>query len=324
MRLSKLIAVVGPTASGKTELGIVLAKEFAGEVLACDSRTIYRGMDIGTGKPPEDPGHGSVSHAASIDEATRSIHDLFQDKPRLVQGIPHWGFNLADPDQVFTVAEFRDYADNKILEILSRGRVPILVGGTGLYIRALIDRPTLTNIPPNPALRQELANMSDNELYEEIAHKDPDTAATIDENNRRRLERAVEILRASGQVLAASQTFDEPKYNALQIALAIPRDELYARIDTRVDNMIAQGLVDEVRKLQKQWGSEANALTGIGYRQIIQFFAGQTTLKEAIMRLKYDSHHYAKRQETWFRADPRVRWVKNTKAAIMAAREFLA
>lgn len=321
MSLPKIICVVGATASGKTAVGLALARAFDGEVIAADSRTIYRGLDIGTAKPANRTGGPlAVSDLASNND----IRTLFADKPLLVDGIPHWGIDIVDPDETFTVAEFQTYADQKIKEILKRGHTPIIVGGTGLYIRALVDRPNFTDVPPNESLRVELATKSNVELLEEIAERDPDTAATIDENNRRRLERAIEILRATGKTLGETQKFNAPIYDVLQIGLEVDRDELYRRIDERVDSMIAQGLVDEVRKLRSQYGDNATAMTGIGYRQISEFLDGKVKLRDGVSQIKIDTHHYAKRQETWFKRNERIVWMRDVKTALELADSFLS
>ncbi len=311
MSLPKLIAVVGPTASGKSAVGLALARAFDGEVICADSRTIYRGLDIGTAKPTGERQLGG------------GLKEMMAEKPLLVEGIPHWGIDIVDPDRAFSVAEYQAYADQTIAGILKRGHVPIVVGGTGLYIRALVDRPNFTEVPPNESLRFELATKSNAELLEEIAERDPDTAATIDENNRRRLERAIEILRATGKTLAETQKFDTPRYDALQIGIEIDREALYARIDERVDGMIAGGLVDEVRELRNKYGNNATAMTGIGYGQISDFFDGKVKLRDAVTRIKFDTHHYAKRQLTWFKRDLRIIWVNNAKQALELTKTFL-
>jgi tRNA dimethylallyltransferase len=314
-KLPKILVVCGPTASGKTGIGITLAKRFGGEVLAADSRTVYRGMDIGTAKPEEDVDSRQLAVGSSITS-------LF-DHPRLVESVPHWGFDLVDPNEPFTVSQYQEYADQKIAEILDRGNVPIVVGGTGLYIRAILDRPNFAGAAPDPALRAELDAMSDNDLLEEIAARDPDAAAAIDDRNRRRLVRALEILRTTGGTLAEHQEFGAPMYDALQIGIDVPREELYARIDQRVDEMIGHGLVDEARKLLETYGPESQAMTGIGYRQIADFFAKKEPLRDAVKRIKYDTHHYAKRQETWFRRDSRILWARTLAEAVRAAESFL-
>lgn len=314
-KLPKILVVCGPTCSGKTGVGIALAKAFNGEVIAADSRTVYREMEIGTAKPAADAGSTDF-------EIGTGIMGLF-DRPRVVEGVPHWGFDLVDPNETFTVSQFQEYADKKIQDILGRGKLPIVVGGTGLYIRAILDRPNFAGAAPNAELRSELDAMTDNDLLEEIAMRDPDAAASIDDRNRRRLVRALEILRTTGGTLAEHQEFGEPIYDALQIGMDVPREELYARIDQRVDDMIALGLVDEVRSIIAKHGADAQAMTGIGYRQIADFFAKKESLRDAVLRIKYDTHHYAKRQETWFRRDSRVQWVQKERGALRLAEVFI-
>jgi tRNA dimethylallyltransferase len=306
--MQKLIAIVGPTASGKTAAGIAVARAYDGEVICADSRTIYKGMDIGTAKP-----EGKREWEAGS-------WTLGAEAPLLVEGIPHWGIDLVEPDETFTVSEFQAYADKKITEIVGRGKTPILVGGTGLYIRAVIDRPTFAEVPPDPNFRAEVATLSDAQLFEEIAERDPDGAATIDEKNRRRLERALEILRGTGKTLAASRSWGEKIYEPIMIGMSVPRDVLFERLDMRVDTMVAQGLVDEVRALRQKYGSEAPGMTGIGYRQICEFFDGQSRLGDAVTRIKIDTRHYAKRQETWFKRDERITWVTSAAEAVSRAR----
>lgn len=310
MKLPTILLVVGPTGSGKTDTGLALARAFDGEVIACDSRTIYRGMDVGTAKPEGSREWGVGS-------------SLVAERPLLVEGIPHWGFDIADPDEVFTVSEFQTYADQKIADILSRGKMPILVGGTGLYVRAILDRPTFAEVPPNDAFRAEVATLNNAQLFDEIAALDPDGAAALDENNRRRLERALEILRGTGKTLAESRSWGEKLYAPVMVGMEVERETLYTRLDSRVDAMVAKGLVDEVRKLKDRYGVEAPGLTGIGYRQICTFLDGKDTLKNAIARIKLDTRHYAKRQETWFKRDERIVWVKSAKEAVAAVSERL-
>lgn len=313
--LPKIVCIVGPTASGKTAVGIAIAKLFDGEVIAADSRTVYRGMDIGTAKP-----EGERMRAAG---STMSLTSLFAPPCFDVEGVPHWGFDLVDPDGSFTAVDFQKFADERIADILSRGKLPVIVGGTGLYIRALIDRPTFTNVPPNPEMRAVLEKMTTQELLDEIAERDPDAIAHLDEDNRVRLVRALEILRTSGKPLSMEQQKEPAKYDALQIGMDVEREALYARIDQRVDEMVGRGLVDEVRRLKDQYGCETNAMSGIGYRQTCDFFAGKVKLRDAVLRIKYDTHHYAKRQITWFARDERVKWVDNEKDALKLVESFL-
>lgn len=188
-----------------------------------------------------------------------------------------------------------------------------------MYIRAVVDRPTFAEVPPNPNFRVEVATKSDTELFDEIAELDPDAATTIDEKNRRRLERALEILRGTGKPLAESRSWGEKIYEPVMIGMSVPRETLYDRLDTRVDIMVAKGLVDEVRALRAKYGSEAPGMTGIGYRQICEFLDAKSTLSNAITRIKIDTRHYAKRQETWFKHDSRITWVASAKEAVAEA-----
>lgn len=310
MALPRICIVVGPTASGKTALSIALARAFSGEIIAADSRTIYKEMDIGTAKPRRDEG---VEHLPPLQE---KMADMFTEKPLMHEGIAHWGMNLRHPGEVFTVSEFQAYADQKIKEILERGNLPIIVGGTGLYIAALVDRPSFAEVAPDPALRLELAPKSNEELLEEIAERDPDTATRIDSKNRRRLERALEILRTTGKRLADVQKRGNPVYNPYILGISVEREVLLTRIDERVDTMIAAGLVDEVRALRAKYGDNVPGMTGIGYRQISAFLRGECTLREAILALKHDTRQYAKRQMTWFQRDTRIHWVTSSQEAL--------
>lgn len=310
-----LVAVVGPTASGKTEVGIRLAQAFDGEVLCVDSRTVYRGMDIGTAK--------IQGKRMSETEFLTDIHSLFAPRAVVVEGVPHWGVDLVTPGEPFTVADFQTYAEKKIADIVARGKTPILVGGTGLYFRALLDGLTLTAVEPDLALRTELDAKSTAELAELLGEKDPDAVARIDIDNRRRLVRALEIVMTTGEPLATQQKKTATPYEVCMIGIDVDRDELYQRIDARVDAMIADGLVDEARMLYAKYGPASPALSGIGYRQLAAFFEGKMKLRDAIERIKFDTHHYAKRQLTWFKADVRVQWVKSMQEAIGIVRAFL-
>ena len=315
MKKISLIALVGPTASGKSEVGIRLAQAFDGEVLCVDSRTVYKGMDIGTAK--------IQGKRMSETEFRTDIHSLFSPRAVMVDGVPHWGIDLVEPDAPFTVADFKDYAEKKIVDMVSRGKTPILVGGTGLYFRALLDGLTLTDVEPDTALRNELDAMSTEALAEMLGELDPDGASSIDADNRRRLIRAIEIVRTTGEPLAAQQQKSETPYDACWIGMDVERDELYRRIDERIAAMIAGGLIDEARKLYEKFGSTSQAMSGIGYRQLAAFFEGKMKLRDAVERIQFDTHHYAKRQLTWFKANQRVHWVMDVKDAIAIAREFL-
>jgi tRNA dimethylallyltransferase len=351
---TKIIVVVGPTASGKTRLGIDLARRFDGEVVSVDSRLVYKGMDVGTAKPNGEWIEAPIERG--------SISQLFGTRRTfLVDGVPHWGIDLVESDEEYNVADFKKYADAKIAEIAGRGRLPILVGGTGLWVRAVVDDLNLTETPPNPELRARLEARHLDDLYAEYKRLDPDGAEAIDRDNRRRVVRALEVTLATGRPFSAQLRRGAGKHDALQIGIAVGREELNARIDARVDEMVANGLVSEVRRLRDAYGCDGEAMTGIGYRQICRWMdAGMgsegrgprrpereggdspdrartmgwpvargpmparfdITLADAIEETKKATRAYAKRQMTWFRRDDRIHWVSGLDEAVKIIEEY--
>ncbi len=316
----KVIVILGPTASGKTSLSIKLAQEFSGEVISVDSRQIYRDMNIGTAKEPQD-------------QTTRQPDNQTAGE-YLIQGIPHHGIDIRNPNEEMSAAEFKEYAEQKIKEIVDRGKVPILAGGTGFWIQAIIDNLKIPAVAPDPTLRQVLDGKSTEQLFEMYKEKDPQGAKTIDKDNRLRLIRAVEVCIKSGQPFSEQQQKGEPKYDVLQIGIDVDRKELYNRIDQRVGQMIEQGLVEEVKQIREKYGCVSLALTGIGYRQICEYldqvqepsFAKASEgdlLAQAVEKVKKDTRHYAKRQLSWFRRDKRIKWVKGYEEAEDLVRRFL-
>ncbi len=308
----KLISLCGPTASGKTGLGIEIAKRVNGEVISVDSRQIYREMDIGTAKPVTD-------HPPTPSLARRGrphIADMIEGaKPFVIEGAPPWGIHLVNPDEDYSVADFKVYAEKKIEEIIRRQHVPILVGGTGLWLHALIDNYDLTQTPADPVLREELEKKTVGDLFAEYKRIDPEGAEVIDRDNKRRLVRAVEVTRLTGKPFSQQQTKGISKYDVLQIGILVDRHILNERIDQRVEEMIANGLVNEVRTLEKKYGSNIDAMSGIGYRQICWFFDGKMSLKDAIQEIKQATRQYAKRQMTWFKRDDRIKWIATKEEA---------
>ncbi len=337
----KLIAIVGPTASGKTSLGIEIAKMIDGEVISVDSRMVYRGMDIGTAKPDRFPppslrrglggGRGVVVQVVP----RNNIESLFElTEPYVVENVSHWGIDLIDPDEDYSVAQFKTYAEKKIQEILHRNHVPILVGGTGLWLSAVIDNLDLSSTPSDETLRNELETRSLSDLFAEYKRLDPIGAETIDRENKRRVVRALEVTRLTGKPFSQLQTRGESKYDVLQIGLSVEREILNDRINHRVDEMIARELVTEVRGLRTKYGCTVESMTGIGYRQICAFLdrspspargrvgEGGCTLADAIEEIKKDTRHFAKRQMTWFKRDPRIIWIENSSEAIELTKQF--
>jgi tRNA dimethylallyltransferase len=269
---------------GKTTAAIALAEHLGGEIICADSRTIYRGMDIGTAKPT----------------------------PEQRSRVPHHLLDIADPDEVITLAAYRDRAVQAIGEIRARHRVPLLTGGTGLYIRAVVDGFTIPAVPPDSSLRMRMeATERDRPgtLHERLRRVDPVAAGRIHPRNVRRLVRALEVSVHTGRPITSQQHRD-PIGAVNQIGLTVDRTELYRRIDSRVDTQLAAGLVDEVQGLlARGYALTLPAMHGLGYKEIAEYLQGRVPLAEAVRRLKRNTRRYAKRQFTWFRRDDRIQWL---------------
>ncbi len=291
-----LIVILGPTASGKTLLAIKLAKKFSGEIITADSRTIYENMDIGTAKP---------------NRAEQKI-------------IPHYLLDIVKPDQRFSVAEFQKLALEKIDQILKRGKIPFLVGGTGLYIDAVCEGFKIPAPVADKKLRETLSKKETTKLFSQLKKMDPVAAAKIDPKNKRRLIRALEVCLKTGKKFSQLQQRAKPDFDILKIGIKIPRQKLYQRIDQRTDQMIPAGLIDEVKKLYKM-GYDFNlpALSGLVYRQIGEYVRGKITLAKAVERAKQKTRNFAKRQQTWFSRDPKIKWVSNPEQANKLIIKFL-
>ncbi len=306
MKLPKIIVVLGPTASGKTDMGLFLAKKFNGEIISADSRQIYKEMDIGTAKPKG-----------------RFIKDK---KTYIVDGIPHYLMDILSPKKKFSLADFKNFAVDSINDILSRNKLPIIVGGTGLYIWALVDNLDIPSVEPDYRLRKKLEKKKLPELVKLLGKIDPATAKKIDLKNPRRVLRALEVAMLSGSSFLKQQTKSKPVYKVLQIGLDLPREELYERINVRVDEQIKSGLVEEIKKLVKKYDRSLPSMSSIGYKQIGSYLREEAPLAEAVEVLKRDTRRYAKRQETWFKRDKRIKWIKNTdrESAQKLTEDFLA
>jgi len=286
----KLVTILGPTASGKTALSVAVAQRLHGEIISGDSMQVYRRMDIGTAK---------VTAAEQ-------------------QGVPHHLLDILEPQQAFSVADFRDLADAAIADISGRGRLPIVAGGTGLYISALLDEydfaaTNAADLQLREQLKAEYAADDGETLYAELQQVDPPAAERIHRNDAHRLLRALEVYRSTGQPLSASWNLTEkPQHSRYQVAcigLTCPREVLYSRIEKRVDIMMEQGLLDEVKSLLKSGVSaDAQSMQGIGYRQLVAHLEGQISLDEAVELIKRDTRRFAKRQQTWFKRDVQIAW----------------
>ncbi len=286
--LRPLVVIVGPTASGKTDVAIELAKMVRGEVISADSMLVYRGMDVGTAKPT----------------------------PEEMQGIPHHLIDIVNPDEEFSVAMYQSAAEKLITEITGRGNLPLLVGGTGLYVRSVIDHYDFTPAPRDEGLREKLkqqaATMGAEAMHRKLAAVDPASAARLHPNDTRRVIRALEVYYQTGKPITEyqySQQNTTPKYRLKMFGLTMDRQLLYRRIEQRVDLMLQRGLVEEVRQLMLRYDAWGTALQGLGYKEIIAYIKGECTLEEAVEILKRNTRRFAKRQLTWFKADKRIRWL---------------
>lgn len=278
-----LLAIVGPTAVGKTALSLHLARVFNGEIVSADSRQVYRWMDIGTAKPTP------AERAAA----------------------PHHLIDVVDPDEEFSLALYQDMATAAIADIAARGKSPLLVGGTGQYLAAVLQGWQLPRVAPRPdiraALERQAAELGAEALYERLKAVDPVAAASILPGNVRRIIRALEVYEATGKPISKQRSVQPPPYRITTIWLTLPTSVLYARIDARVDAMMAAGLLDEVRRLlERGYHWDLPSMSGLGYREFRPYFEGRATLEEAVARLKYDTHAFARRQPAWFRRLPNV------------------
>jgi len=277
-----LLVVVGPTASGKTTLSVNLARRFDGEVVSADARLFYRGMDIGTAKP-------TVAEMG---------------------GVAHHLIDICEPDEDVSLAQYMRWANDAIGHIHSRDRLPILVGGTGQYVRAVVEGWSIPRVPPWPALRQALEKFDPVELHRWLSLLDSDRAEAIDYRNQRRVIRALEIIFTTGHLASQNRIKIRPNRAVKTIGLRWERELLYQRIDQRVGEMMQNGLLDEVRALREQgYGTELSSMSGIGYRQLMMHLEGKWSLEEAVERMTFDSHRLVRQQNSWFGDDDRtIEW----------------
>jgi len=290
----KLIVILGPTASGKTELAIRLAKRFNGEIVSADSRQVYKGMDIGTAKPTK----------------------------KEMQGIPHYLLDVASPKRKFTVAQYRKLALKAIEKIQKKGKIPILCGGSWFYIRAVVDGILIPEVQPDWKLRKKLEKKSPKELYKILKKLDPKRAKTIEKENPRRLIRAIEICKKIGKV--PSLKFNPLPYPVLMIGIEKTKKELKERIRKRFFDWLKRGLILEVIKLRKMGVSFKRIEEfGMHYREIAKYLKGEISEKEMIENSIREIQNYAKRQLNWFKKEKRVVWVKNYREAKKIVKNYL-
>ena len=281
----KLAAIAGPTAAGKSEIALQVAGRIGGEIISCDSMQVYRGMDIGTAKVDSD----------------------------MREKVPHHLIDVAASDGEFSVADYQILGREAIAGISSRGQIPLLVGGTGLYYQALVDDYDFVPLPNLKQVRQRLEEGCERSglvtLYERLMEVDPDYAARISSNDRKRIIRALEVWEITGRAFSATQVRFPGKYLLAAAGLSLPRPYLYARINQRVDLMLAKGLIEEVERLKAAGITRAHrSMQALGYKQVMAFLDGEVSYNQMAEDIKKATRHYAKRQYTWFKKDDRIRW----------------
>lgn len=307
--LPKIIVVLGATATGKTDFGIWLAKKFKGEIVSADSRQVYKHMRVGTAQPK-----GRM-------QKPRGGHEVY-----MVKGIRHHLMNWLNPDDALSVAEFKDLALKRVGDIVARKKVPIVVGGTGLYIWSLIDNLQIPAVSPNFKLRKQLGTKSVSELSALLRLRDPVTAAHIDIHNPRRVIRALEVVAETGTSIMSQQHKGKPLVEALQLGIRYSLVALKERIAKRTEQQFEAGLVKETRLLLKAgYSPKLPSMTGIGYRECMAYLNGEMTLEETKTAVQRATYRYAKRQMTWFKRDMRIRWLEGAdlKMAEKLVKAFL-
>jgi len=277
----KVIAILGPTATGKSLLAIQKAKEIDGEIISADSRLVYKGFDIASAKP-------------TIEER---------------QGIEHYLIDIVEPEVDYSVANFYDDAKIAIEKIHRKGKTPIIVGGTGLYFRILLEDFNPPRVAANYELRKELEQLDNQKLHEMLKELDPQTAEKIHFNNKVKIIRAIEVAKTLNKPISEAAGKKDPEFDVEWIGLNFhDRAELYEKINLRVDKMIEKGLIEETKKLLSKHGRINNFINTIGYQEILQYLDGEISLDKAISDIKQNTRHYAKRQLTWFRKNPLISW----------------
>ena len=291
-RKPKVIVICGPTASGKTALSIELAKQINGEIISSDSMQIYKEMDIGTAKPTK--------------EETKDIK--------------HYLIDFVAPDQRYSVADFKKDAEKAIEEILSKGKTPIIVGGTGLYVDSLIYGIEYQDIELDENYRKELEEIAETQgleiLYQQARKIDPEAMEKISPNDKKRIIRVLEIYKATGKNKTEQEIEsrkNEVKYDYKVFAINMEREKLYERINKRVDIMLEQGLVQEVQALVKKYNKFPTAMQGLGYKEVVQYIKNEITYDEMVEKIKMETRRYAKRQITWFKKNKQTIWIDGQK-----------
>ena len=295
-RKNKIIVILGPTSSGKTDLSIKLAKKFNGEIISADSRQVYKRMDIGSGKITK----------------------------KEMSGIPHYLLDVANPRTRFSVAQYQKLALKAIKAIQKKNKIPFLVGGTGFYIQSIVDGVIIPEVKPDWKLRSKLEKLTTEQMFDKLVELDPRRAESIDKNNPRRLIRALEIVLKSKRPVGRLNQ-DKPNYETLFMGITKPQEELKRRIHQRLTKRLKNNaMINEIKKLHKSGISWRRFEEfGLEYRSVAQYLQNKITYQEMVNNIQIESEHYAKRQMTWFKRNKRIHWVKNYKEAEKLSKKFL-
>ncbi len=297
--MQKLLVICGPTGTGKTDLALSLAEKFNGELVSADSRQVYIGMDIGTGK-----------ELVEVKRQKAKGKKLIQKFKNywLVGNIPTHLYDVKNPDERFSLAEYQQLALARIKEIQSRKKLPILVGGTGLYIQAVTEGLNIPKAPPDFKLRERLENERIEVLLSDLEKFDPKTYQKIDKNNKRRIVRALEVYYQLGEPFSKLQEKYKVNFDILKIGLSAERNTLYQKVDKRIEQWFENGFIAEVKILIRKYSPNLASMSSVGYRQAVMFIQGKLDLSSAKLRMKFDTHGYIRRQLTWFKRDPSINW----------------
>lgn len=293
---NKIVVILGPTSSGKSDIAIKLAQKFDGEVISADSRQIYRGMDIGTGK---------------VNKAEQRL-------------AKHWMLDIVSPKTDYSAAKFKKKVDKIIRDILDRGKLPIICGGTGFWIRSVVDNIAYPKVKPDPKLRRVLSEKSAEELFKMLRKLDPERAKNIDAKNKVRIVRAIEICKTIGKVPDTECQVQDTKYDFMQIGVNLPKEKLHENIRKRLEKRFRKGMIEEIERLKKQGLSFKKIQSfGLGYFWIPLHLQGKISKKELFEKVYLAEKDYAKRQMTWFKRDKSIAWIGNFKEADNATKHFL-
>ena len=311
-KTTKLITILGPTASGKTALSLKLAKKFSAEIISADSRAIYKELDIGSAKPTKDV----TSYKLQVTSKKR--------KDYFVNGIPHHLIDVVPPNKTLTLAQYKKLALAQIHVIARRDKVPFLVGGTALYIYSIIDNWLIPEVPPDKKLRAKLEKQPSEKLFKMLIKKDPQAKELVDSKNKRRIIRALEVIAATGKPFSQQRTKGEPLFDTLILGIKKSPEETKKAIAKRTKQMLKAGLIAEVKNLLKKgYSPKSPALSGIHYKEIIDYLNKKTSLSETVTLINKNDEQLVRRQMAWFKKDKRIKWIKSQKEAENLTKSFL-